>query len=274
LARVEQAGTVSSEPDAAVSITDLTVSRGGVCALEAVNARVPRGQCTAVVGPNGAGKTTFILALLGELRHAGTIRISGPADPGPARIGYVPQQLHFDRGMPLTVTEFLALGLQRRPLWLGIAPSVRDRAAELLEAVQAGALSGRKLGVLSGGETQRVLLALALAQDPDLLVLDEPAAGVDPHGESLFCELLESLRARHGFTQLMVSHDLGMVSHHADHVICLNKTVIAEGAPRDVLTAPILMRLFGLHMGLLGRKGMPDGDIFCSQPCCEEHEHA
>ena len=107
------------------------------------------------------------------------------------------------------------------------------------------------MGTLSGGEMQRVLLALALQQKPELLVLDEPSAGVDFEGGRLFCELLEDLRSTQGFTQIMVSHDLGMVAHHATCVICLKRRVVAQGSPHDVLTGPVLQSLFGMHMGLI-----------------------
>lgn len=255
--------------DVAVSIHGLTVFRGRVKALENVSASIPRGRCTAVIGPNGAGKTSFILSILGEVPYSGTVDMRGAtATPGttgmpnttgtiksarprgtprPA-IGYVPQKLQLDRGMPLTVTEFMALGLQRRPLWLGVARAVRQRIAQLLETVSAGHLAQRRLGALSGGETQRVLLALALAQKPELLILDEAAAGVDPQGEHVFCHLLDELRLRYGFTQLMVSHDLHMVAHHADHIICLNKSLLAEGTPSRVLTPENLLRLYGLQL--------------------------
>jgi zinc transport system ATP-binding protein len=115
---------------------------------------------------------------------------------------------------------------------------------------------------------QRVLLALALGQEPDLLVLDEPASGVDFQGEHVFCELLENLRCQRGFTQLMVSHDLPTVTHHATHVICLNRRVAAEGPPREVLTAETLTAIFGLHMGLVNSRVLPDGSRSCSSPCC------
>jgi zinc transport system ATP-binding protein len=250
-------GAVTAVRDDVLVFSRVSVARGRVNALSGVTAHVPRGACTAVVGPNGAGKTTLLLALLGELAYRGRIALGPRPDGKPARIGYVPQSLRFDRGMPISVTEFLCMGLQRRPLWLGVARGPRNAALALLAAVKAGHLADRGMGALSGGEAQRVLLALALARRPDLLVLDEPAAGVDPHGEMLFCELLEALRRESGFTQLMVTHDLGMVTHHADHVICLNRTVIAEGAPRDVLTGNTLVRLFGMHMGLLDAGLMP-----------------
>ncbi len=262
-------GDKTASHGAAVRFEDVSVAMAGVQALEHVNAHVPAGSCTAVVGPNGAGKTTLLLALLGERKFSGRIRQWGRAGEA-QRIGYVPQKLHFDRGMPLTVREFLALGMQKRPLWFGVSPAARQKAEGLLASVQAGHLVDRQLGRLSGGETQRVLLSLALAQRPDLLVLDEPAAGVDPQGESLFCDLLEDLRKRDGFTQLMVSHDLGMVTHHADHVICLNRTVIAEGPPCEVLTGATLLRLFGLHMGLMDARALPENSLLCTEHCCKD----
>lgn len=241
---------------AAVEFEQVTVRRGGLSILDGVNAVVPEKSCTVLVGPNGAGKTTLLLALLGEISYQGRIRLRAGQN-GVPRIGYVPQRVVMDRGMPLTVTEFLAMGAQKRPLWLGVSASVRRRAQELLDMVHAGHLTNRRVGALSGGEMQRVLLALALQRDPELLVLDEPSAGVDFEGEHLFCELLEELRAAQGFTQLMVSHDLGMVAHHATHVICLKRRVLAEGPPGEVLTDATLTALFGLHMGLIHGAACP-----------------
>ncbi len=237
-----------------IEFKNLSVNLGGVSILESVTANLPMGSSTAIVGPNGAGKTTLLLALLGEIPYSGEIKYSGAAKP---RIGYVPQKLFFDREIPLTVLEFLALGLQRRPLWLGVASRVVRVASELLGLVNATDLISRRLGALSGGELQRVLLAKALARDPELLILDEPAAGVDLHGEMIFCELLERLRNERKYTQLMVSHDLATVSHHADHVICLNGEVITEGEPATVLTPENLAKLFGIHMGSF----TPDGNF-------------
>ena len=246
-------------PADAVRFDKVSVRRSGLPILDEVSAVVPRGGCTVIVGPNGAGKTTLLLALLGEVPYRGRIRMGtgGQGATSAPRIGYVPQRIALDRGMPLTVTEFLALGEQVRPLWLGVRRDVRRKAHDLLRLVRAAHLADRRLGALSGGETQRVLLALALQREPDLLVLDEPSAGVDFEGEHLFCELLEELRARRGFTQLMVSHDLGMVAHHATHVICLKRRVVAQGAPAEVLTPETLNALFGLHMGLIHGAACP-----------------
>jgi zinc transport system ATP-binding protein len=254
----------------AVVFDRVTVRLSGVSILEEVSASAPRGGCTAVVGPNGAGKSTLLLALLGHVPFAGSIDIVPTEKNSASRIGYVPQRLQFDRGMPMTVGDFLVMGLQRRPLWLGTRRSSRQRACELLAAVHADSLAQRMLGVLSGGELQRVLLALALAQDPDLLVLDEPAGGVDVQGGQLFCELLERLRRERGFTQLMVSHDLGTVTHHATHVIMLNHRVVAVGPPREVLTPANLGAVFGLHMGLPDADALANCRLVCG--CSQKSE--
>ncbi len=240
----------------AIVFDHVSVTRSGLNILDQVNAAVPAGSCTVLIGPNGAGKTTLLLALLGEVGYRGRITLGGGKG---LRIGYVPQKLMLDRGMPFTVAEFLCMGVQKRPLWLGLSRKAKEQALALLDEVHAAHLMKRRVGTLSGGEMQRVLLALALQQKPELLVLDEPSAGVDFEGGRLFCELLDDLRKSQGFTQIMVSHDLGMVAHHATCVICLKRRVIAQGTPRDVLTGDVLQTLFGMHMGLI---------------CAEDHLHA
>ena len=261
---------IPAEP--AVRFENVTVERGGISILDGVSAMVPTGSCTAIIGPNGAGKTTLLLALLSEIRYQGTIHLQ---DNRPRlRIGYVPQRLAFDRSMPLTVSEFLAMGFQKKPLWFGIRADVQQQTMAVLELVQAGHLAQRAIGALSGGELQRVLLALALRQDPDLLLLDEPSAGVDFQGELIFCELLDRLRREKGFTQLMVSHDLATVTHHATHVICLNRKVAAEGPPRQTLTDEHLTAIFGMHMGLVNSRSMPNNRAVCSAPCCQRQPDA
>lgn len=265
-----QASAVPQQNSAgqALCFVDVSVERGGIRILDEVRAAVPMGSCTAIVGPNGAGKTTLLLALLGELPYQGHISFPGYGGRRP-RIGYVPQRLSFDRGLPLTVCEFLALGFQAGPLWFGVSAALQKKTKETLAQVKAEHLTSRRLGALSGGELQRVLLALALQQQPELLVLDEPASGVDFQGEHVFCELLDALRLSQGFTQLMVSHDLPTVTHHATHVICLNHRVAAEGPPQLVLTPENLSAIFGLHMGLVNLQSMPMAQAGCTAPCCQ-----
>ena len=252
----------------AVEFDNVSVTLGGVRILEDVSAAVPKGSATAIIGPNGAGKTTLLLALLGQVEHAGIIHV-GNSHPTGARIGYVPQRLGFDRGMPLTVMDMMAMNEQRRPLWFGTSSRVRKGALELLERVHAKHLARRRLGALSGGELQRVLLALAIQQRPDVLIMDEPSAGVDIGGENLLCELLDSLRSERGFTQIMVTHDLSMVTAHADYVICLNRRVLGQGPTSTTLTSDVLAATFGLHLGLADLHAIPQ--IPGKECTCPDH---
>lgn len=241
----------------AVKIRDLSVRFGNVHILENINFHVPQGVCTAVVGPNGAGKTTLVKALLGDMNHTGKIlfRKSDPSGESFSEkrpvFGYVPQRLQFDRLLPLTVMEFLACSFCKRPVFFGISSSFCSLAEEYLTEVDCIRVKDRKLGALSGGELQRVLLALALMRKPEILILDEPASGVDFKGEKLCCELLENFRKKQGFTQIMVSHDLSTVAAHAAHVVCINHQVFAQGDPQKVLTSQALLDTFGLHMGMV-----------------------
>ncbi|MCX7803977.1 MAG: metal ABC transporter ATP-binding protein [Planctomycetota bacterium] len=238
--------------EALITFEKVGVTIGGARILEDVSAVIRRGETTAVIGPNGAGKTTLLLAVLGLARHTGTIRFAGGRRP---RMGYVPQRLVFDRGAPVTAMDFLASAIQRWPLWLGVRREARRRASEALEQVGAGHLVRAPMGRLSGGEHQRVLLALALVGRPELLLLDEPAAGVDIAGEQIFCDLLDGLKKERDLTLVLVSHDLSMVTSHADHVICLNRTVRCQGAAPEVLTPENLASLYGIHMGLYRHAG-------------------
>jgi zinc transport system ATP-binding protein len=250
--------------EAAISFENVSVAIGGVRILESVNARVPRGSATAIIGPNGAGKTTLLLATLGQLAFDGRIRIPDTRR-GPARVGYVPQRLDFDRGMPMTVMDLMVMGTQRRPLFVGRSRRRQDSAMALLQSVKADPLADRRLGALSGGELQRVPLALAIQRDPDILVLDEPSSGSTSPGEP-------PLRAsgcapgRSRFTQVMVTHDLSLVTAHATDVICLNRRVMGQGPTQSTLTAAVLAATFGIHLGVADLHPLPG----CAH---DEHGH-
>ena len=247
--------------NSAVSVRRLTVRRGAHIALHGVDATIPRGSGTVLVGPNGAGKTTFLLSLLGELPHSGQIDIL-PLNGRAPRISFVPQYANPAARMPLTAAEFLSLDGNRRPLWLGLGRAARRRAARALEQVHAENLLQRPMCGLSGGESRRVLLAAALLRDPDLLFLDEPAAGVDMRGEQEFWQLLDKLRRERGFTQIMVTHNLPLAAHYATHVVALNQTLVAQGAPHTVLTTDTMLRLFGVPIHLY-----PDQCAHLEQVC-------
>ncbi len=229
-----------------VALEDVSVEIGGQSILEHVSMHIHCGELTALVGPNGAGKTTLVRALLAQAPHSGSIRHMDAEErdfPG-LRTGYVPQQLPFDLQMPLSVRDLLAAALTRRPVWLGISKKTRARVAEALAVASAEELADRRLGALSGGELQRVLLALALMPTPDLLIMDEPVSGMDQNGLAQFLATVRALRETHHIAMLLVSHDFDLVRRYADSVILLDKTVLAAGAPEDVFASDAFRQAF------------------------------
>jgi len=230
-----------------IDLDRITVRRGGQTLLQDVSMHIHCGQLTVLIGQNGAGKTTLIRALLGQLPHSGTIRhVDGRGlDIPHLRTGYVPQHLQFDREMPLTVRDFIAAALSRRPVWTGVGKKTAARVDEALASVSASGLSDKPLGRCSGGELQRILLALAMNPAPDLLVLDEPVSGIDRNGLKMFLETLLDLRRCHHMAILLVSHDLRFVREYADHVILLDKSVLSQGSAREVFASPEFSAVFG-----------------------------
>jgi zinc transport system ATP-binding protein len=230
----------------AIEIINLGVCLRKIDILEQVTCSIPAGQTTAIIGPNGAGKTTLLLAILSLVPYKGIIRFPLSSQGRPT-IGYVPQRLEFDRGLPCTVEDLMITSINARALWLGKSQKIKDQVAQGLKRVGAEGIGRRFIGKLSGGELQRVLLAMALEGDPSILLLDEPTAGIDAPGEQLFCDLLSDIQNRAGLTVILISHDLSVVSNHAQYVICLNKTVRCSGG-LNTLTEENLLKTFGLHI--------------------------
>lgn len=237
----------SPAPRHTLEIRDLTVRAGGTEILSGITADIRCGEVTALVGPNGAGKTTLLSAILGLVPYSGTIRFCRAKEHGHGnpRIGYVPQRLDFDRSTPMTVLDFFALSFQRYPVLFGHSKASRASALESLSRGGAAHLLSRPLGKLSGGELQRVLLSLALRDLPDILLLDEPVSGMDLAGEELFCDFLAQIHRESRFSLLLVSHDLSVVTAHADRVICLNRSIVCQGATTETLTPENLAALYG-----------------------------
>ena len=263
----------SAFPPSAVELKDVQIRLGDTLIVDQVNARIPLGESTAIVGPNGAGKTSLTLAILGQVPFKGSIVFPHCANPRRPRFGFVPQKLQFDRDMPMTVLDFLLSGMQLRPIFLGYSRKHKKRVMDMLEEVECSQLANRSFGALSGGEIQRVLLAQALLQDPEILVLDEPTAGVDFKGGHICCELLNRIRGYRHFTQLMISHDLATVAAHATHVICLNHRVVAQGEPHNVLTHQVLIETFGLHLGIPNLEDLAPSAETCSASCPYAEQH-
>ncbi len=221
---------------------------GSAVVLEHVNLHLHCGQLIALIGPNGSGKTTLLRAMLGELPHTGALhflpvrRNSRKTEP---RIGYVPQRLEMDTLAPASVRDLFAAAMARRPAWLGASRRTTDETARQLATVGAEEVLHRKLGQISPGQLQRVLLALALTPIPDILLLDEPVAGVDQAGIELFYQMVSEFRRTYDLAILLISHDLPVVARFADRMVFLNRTILCDGTPREVLSNPLVRRTFG-----------------------------
>jgi ABC-type Mn2+/Zn2+ transport system ATPase subunit len=218
--------------------------------LEDVSLSVPPGDFLAIIGPNGAGKTTLLRVILGLVRPAsGDVRVFGKApwdlNGERRRIGYVPQVLTVDVNFPVRTSEAVLMGRYGR-IGLVRRPSADDRVAarRAMERVGIAELADRSIARLSGGQRQRVFLARALANDPDLLLLDEPTTGVDVAATESLYELLRSLHEE-GITILVVSHDVGVVASYVDGVACVNRRLVAHGRPDEVLGSEELAQMYG-----------------------------
>ncbi len=214
-----------------VSLKNVSVTMGSQAALNDVSISIEAGEITTIVGPNGSGKTTLLRLIIGALsaNSGQVIRASGLS------IGYVPQALKIDATLPMTVTRFLSLPKRH---------SVEGTSAALHRA-GAGQIADRQIMALSGGQFQRVLLARALLDQPQLLILDEPTTGLDQPGAAAFYHQIEEVRRSLGCAVLMVSHDLHVVMSASDKVICLNGHVCCHGTPEVVASAPEYRELFG-----------------------------
>ncbi len=215
---------------------NLSVKTGRRVLLDAVSFAILPGEAISLIGPNGAGKTTLIRALIGTMPISDGTLFRRPG----LRLGYTPQKLPLEQLIPMQVDRFIALSGERD----------KARRREMLARCGAGGLQAAQMMDLSGGETQRVLLARALMRQPDLLILDEPTQGLDQPAEARFYQLLGEIRAETGVAVFMVSHDLHMVMAQSDRVICLNGHICCSGTPGMVARDPSYIELFGQCAGL------------------------
>jgi len=227
-------------------ISGLSVAFEGKSILSDINLHIHCGQLMAIVGPNGAGKTTLLRALLGEIPYKGSLEFhfKGAADIKTPTTGYVPQKINLDPSSPISVLDVLSIILTRTPVWLFTPKKIRERALYALSRVKAENLIDECVSTLSGGELQRVLLAMAITPAPELLLLDEPVSGIDLNGLSLFYELVDELRYKMDMAIILVSHDIKGVSAFADTMVLLNNHILAQGPPSKVLANSDLIKTF------------------------------
>jgi zinc transport system ATP-binding protein len=239
-----------SQPQPIIELDHVTVTFQDLLALDDVSLTVTAGNFLALIGPNGAGKTTLLQVILGLVRPvSGSVKTFGksPADlaGGRSRIGYVPQIMSVDLNFPVSVGEVVLMGRYGR-IGLFRRPAAADRAAALqaMKRVGIADLADRPIRRLSGGQRQRAFLARALANEPDLLLLDEPTTGVDAASSESLYELLRMLHAD-GITMLVVSHDVGVVASYVEGVVCINRRLVAHGRPAEVLGSDELAKMYG-----------------------------
>ena len=244
--------TPNSREPLAIEVSDLRLTLAGVPILQGVNMKVPPGRLVALIGPNGAGKTTLLRCMLGLQRdYSGQVKLFGEPQLKRAlpRVGYVPQRLNLERTFVLSVREFLCLRLPKTRSWFWRSNRANDAALRgSLAEIGVESLLDRPVANLSGGELQRVLIAYSLMTNPDLLLLDEPTAGVDLPGEQTFYDLIGEIHKKRGITVMLVSHDLSMVYRHADWIYALNGVICCEGPPQTIMNAESLKQAYGIHV--------------------------
>ena len=231
-------------------IADLSVKIGNDIILDNINLHVHCGEMIALIGPNGAGKSTLLKTILGQQDAEGVISFSVPGQRNrKPKIGYVPQCPVFDPGDPVSVADLFACCMSKHPVFFGIAKAMRKKILQCLSRVHAEDLIDKRVGTLSGGELQRVLLALALEPLPNILILDEPLSGVDVEGMESLMEMLDEIRKTYDLSIVMTTHDFGMLESYADNVVLINHRIIKQGSPKDVLDSDEFRQVFNRKGG-------------------------
>ncbi|HHT97389.1 MAG TPA: metal ABC transporter ATP-binding protein [Clostridiales bacterium] len=222
-----------------IKIEDISVKLGQQLIIDKINLHIHCGKITVIIGKNGAGKSTLIKAIIGEYKHNGAINFTNLKNNQIEKmtIGYVPQHLKLDRNTPISVYDLFASYISNAPVFLFRKSSLYNKILKQLEVFDADNLIDKRICELSGGELQRVLLSIAITPMPNLLLLDEPISGVDRKGMELFYNNIKKIRNRFDLAMIIVSHDIEFVKKYADHVILLDKTIIKEGSPEEVLNS-------------------------------------
>jgi manganese/iron transport system ATP-binding protein len=257
-----------------LSVTRLCVAYNGHSALQDVTFHLHAGELVALVGPNGAGKSTLLKVIAGVLTPSqGQVRVFGTGPSGHICIAYIPQRSQVDWNFPVSLADVVMMGrsAKLKPFaWPGKRDWERVRAA--LDKVGLADLEKRQIGQLSGGQQQRMFIARALAQEAELMLMDEPLTGLDLPAQESLLSILRSLQ-QEGITVVAATHDLDQAAKHFDYIMLLNKELIAFGDAQRVLQPELLIRAYGGRIRLVET---PDGLLALEDSCCgggEEHEH-
>lgn len=233
-----------------LKVEKLSVSFGEDEILKNVNFHLHCGELIALIGPNGAGKSSLFKCILGQMPHSGRITFqTAKGSRFKPRIGYVPQSPSFDPGDPVSVLDLFVCSISGYPVWLPIPKKLRQQVLDCLARVNGEGLIDKRVGSLSGGELQRVLLAMALEPLPQILILDEPFSGVDMEGERQLFELMDDIRNRYDLSILLCTHDFNTLPL-MDKVLLLKKEVLAMGKPEEVTHSEAFRQLFSVKGGV------------------------
>lgn len=231
-----------------IKVNHLGVRFNEQTVLEDVNLHVHCGSFHAIIGKNGAGKSTLIRAMLADIPHTGSIEFKDTKDGKMQRlkIGYVPQSVNIEKNTPVSVYDLLASYESRCPVFLPKNRRLYEKIRESLRIFEAEELIDRQVCNLSGGQLQRVLLSLAIMDEPNLLLLDEPVSGIDQNGMERFYKTMDYLKKHYDLAIILISHDLEYVAKYADHVVLLDQTVLKQGTPREVFESKEFASVFSV----------------------------
>lgn len=229
-----------------IKIKHLGVKFGEQEVLKDINLHVHCGSLNAIIGQNGAGKSTLIRAILNDIPHSGNIEFRDTKDGHikKLKIGYVPQAINIEKNTPVSVFDLIASYQSRFPIFLYKKKKIYNKIKKVLKVFEAEELIDKKVCNLSGGQLQRVLLSMAIMDNPNLLLLDEPVSGIDQNGMKLFFETMEFLKTHYDLAIILISHDLDYVKKYADHVALIDKTIVCQGNPEKVFNSQEFERIF------------------------------